>query len=302
MFLEISRLLLTADADDALLGEHSILKEFQGPLALFQPLQHEIFPSCIAMSAHTRFDVAFHLSCGKEYNTPYLVRKIVSNQDQIDLDVISQFDSDGEGLFHAIAFGLSHAVDHSYDTNRKDQDIPPEVWHELERQGNNNFMWRELLKDFLTAGAKDMISNIDNEGRSPFRELLCHAAENGQKGFSNAVSNWLHDLRSSGVDLLEYGTNEREYLLQYPSNYEYCGSEFMEKYDKCPGRHWKGTDCSWPIRLIALSYGPEPEDWVLWFDEWTDRLAGEFWACIEDLESDLSLDESEIFHVPGAWD
>jgi hypothetical protein len=44
--------------------------------------------------------------------------------------------------------------------------------------------------------------------------------------------------------------------------------------------------------IINLTYGPEPEDWQIWFSWPLDEWAGEFWHMVEN---------PELFGVPGAW-
>lgn len=46
------------------------------------------------------------------------------------------------------------------------------------------------------------------------------------------------------------------------------------------------------VYLIGFKYGPEPEDWDIYWDEPTDMFAGEFWELIENPPP----------QIPGAWE
>jgi len=298
-FTKTTNLLLDAGARDALIGEPTVLKAFGISLAGFKFLQGEIYPPGITMSPQFRCDVA-QTFWSAEYNTPLLIKHIVSSQDQVDLAVITLTSGYGSTLFHKIASCLAdpYVVPRGQDS---DLEISPDDLHELDKHGSNRFMGRELLRDCLLAGTVGMISQVDRDGQSPLCKLLGYLGSNGFNDLNEVVSDWLFDLRASGVDLMEYGAAEREYIFRYPDKYKYCGPSITAKANLRSLRYHWGPECPWTCRLITLSYGPEPEDWILWFDEWTDRFAGEFWAGIEDHEPGMQLDENESFQIPGSW-
>ncbi|CAG8960448.1 hypothetical protein HYFRA_00008167 [Hymenoscyphus fraxineus] len=91
---------------------------------------------------------------------------------------------------------------------------------------------------------------------------------------------WLTPLKSFGVDLAKYGEEEK----------------------RTPGSgNWKALFNRWTFRIgfvlipsfMGYQFGPEPDDWVLYWNEPTDRFAGEFWKMIEQGKGD------EV--MPGTW-
>jgi hypothetical protein len=87
------------------------------------------------------------------------------------------------------------------------------------------------------------------------------------------------------VDLEAYGRKEASILSREDSDWP--GREIL----LCR-RHGSFYRFGLYLRLIALEYGPNPEDWKFWFSDPTDQLVGEFWDMVEHPERSM----------PGAWD
>ncbi|KAI0881566.1 uncharacterized protein GGS22DRAFT_172473 [Annulohypoxylon maeteangense] len=90
---------------------------------------------------------------------------------------------------------------------------------------------------------------------------------------------WLKALKLAGIDLNTYGHREHDMFIdndhhfiveQNPSNVLQSRLLFY---------------------LIGFKFGPEPEDWELYWAEPTDELAGDFWDLIE----------NPPLHIPGSW-
>lgn len=100
-------------------------------------------------------------------------------------------------------------------------------------------------------------------------------------------NHWLTPLRCFGVDLVEYGAREKAIFLKQ------CSKIWVFS-----GNH-KGSGGTFSLRavddfeLVGFEYGPEPEDWILWWNEPTDVFAGDFWKMIEEGKGD------EV--MPGTW-
>ncbi|KAH8819423.1 hypothetical protein F5884DRAFT_11225 [Xylogone sp. PMI_703] len=99
----------------------------------------------------------------------------------------------------------------------------------------------------------------------------------------HALCKWLETLRESGINLEQYGKAQAQL-------YKSVGDLFFKLYV-----HIEDTfdwDEASSVRLIAMEFGPNPEDWKLWLSDPTDQFAGEFWDMIESPERSM----------PGAWD
>ncbi|KAI2620421.1 hypothetical protein GGR54DRAFT_601038 [Hypoxylon sp. NC1633] len=88
---------------------------------------------------------------------------------------------------------------------------------------------------------------------------------------------WLEALEEAGVDLVAYGCREHELLLD-PHGHQGLGR-------LC------GPSMDFQIYLIGFKYGSKPTDWEIYWEEPTDRFAGEFWALIE----------NPPLRIPGSW-
>ncbi|KAK2063253.1 hypothetical protein LY76DRAFT_230289 [Colletotrichum caudatum] len=127
--------------------------------------------------------------------------------------------------------------------------------------------------------------------------------------FQAVLKQWLRDLQSAGVDLLEYGRQEA--LVQKFACPEVKGAfdsdaitasrtvvrNEMQEASKdswmmSVDRTFDKSDRYWnPIRITALDYGPEVDDWrVRWLVE-SEAFAGEFWRVVE----------APRVAMPGSW-
>lgn len=99
---------------------------------------------------------------------------------------------------------------------------------------------------------------------------------------SEVLSVILLALKDAGRELLEYGSKEKQ--LQHRGLVD---TDFSVLRVRRGLSQWDTST----IRLIGFDYGPEPEDWRLWWSEPTDEFAGEFWHMIE----------NPWERIPGAW-
>ncbi|OTA68466.1 hypothetical protein K449DRAFT_145961 [Hypoxylon sp. EC38] len=105
--------------------------------------------------------------------------------------------------------------------------------------------------------------------------------EDPLKATPSALRVWLEALEQAGVDLNTYGRREHEIFTNNDS-YHYFGLPWIiEYYYSFPVNYY----------LVDFSYGPEPDDWKLYWSEPTDELAGDFWELIE----------NPPLHIPGSW-
>lgn len=84
-----------------------------------------------------------------------------------------------------------------------------------------------------------------------------------------AVRRWLEDLKESGIDLIEYGKEEKRLLLE-----EECIRSIRYHFsDSRPADSM--------LRLATFTYGPNPEDWSFVWELESEDLVGDFWEMIE---------------------
>ncbi|KAK2057424.1 hypothetical protein LY76DRAFT_594219 [Colletotrichum caudatum] len=152
--------------------------------------------------------------------------------------------------------------------------------------------WRRLARWILPAASLEVLIHPSRgngflDRSSPFfsglRFLYSHfiyfemKKREWRRRMSRAVVMWLEDVRSSGIDLDEYGAAVRK---QYLENAWLKTGEWEISEDRGP-------------RLVDLTVGPMPEDWKLHLD-WDfddEEFAGEFWETVE----------NPPLHIPGGW-
>jgi hypothetical protein len=98
------------------------------------------------------------------------------------------------------------------------------------------------------------------------------------------LKTWLKQLKVLGVDLVEYGKEEKCVLKRAAYATRELGYwEFVKK------KRWYGVGSN--LRLINFTYGPEPDDWKFWFAPVMKDYFMDFWDMIDHPER----------AVPGAW-
>jgi hypothetical protein len=104
------------------------------------------------------------------------------------------------------------------------------------------------------------------------------------------VTLWLEMLYDSGVDLVNYGQNEKE-LRQAGRTTSHCWFDVWPR--KSPQPPIVGTFMPFKkLFWIGFEYGPKPSDWHFWLIEEMDDWFAEFWDMIDHPERAM----------PGAWD
>jgi hypothetical protein len=149
---------------------------------------------------------------------------------------------------------------------------------------------RALIKDLVKSGSN--MHAITRSGLTPILGILqsftyhyrrqpfgLRAYERGNMAFQI----WLKELHDSGVDLENYGREEKRLLESQRVEREWVCNE----YHGSGSRTWR----RFKIRLIGFSYGPEPEEWRFWLVPVMKDYFTDFWDMIEHPERAM----------PGAW-
>lgn len=103
---------------------------------------------------------------------------------------------------------------------------------------------------------------------------------------------WLQILKDGGVNLSKYGRMENVILhderLSTARGVSVC-QPTARAYSRFGTSYSKGHAQVW--YLIGFEFGPNLEDWNIWWNEPTDKFAGDFWNLIENPPQ----------RVPGEW-
>ncbi|KAB5575317.1 hypothetical protein GE09DRAFT_591201 [Coniochaeta sp. 2T2.1] len=138
----------------------------------------------------------------------------------------------------------------------------------------------DCLRGTLEVPITHMVKQYLRHDVIPYRKRFSNARplENAQV----ALQIWLYAVKSAGIDLLSYAA------LEMRSLQEICGrpGKVIVPWPPCQRSGSRAV-----ARLLGITYGPEPEDWQLWWTEPTDVYAGEFWRTVE---RDIPL-------LPGSW-
>ncbi|KAK1716521.1 hypothetical protein BDP67DRAFT_510006 [Colletotrichum lupini] len=116
--------------------------------------------------------------------------------------------------------------------------------------------------------------------------------------FRTVLRQWLRDLRSVGVDLLQYGREETR-ILNSTTSADLRGAfgagaiagsrrhvrnplktreSWMEHVDEIHSK----SDLYWiPIRVVGFDYGPKLRDWRLWWAPEFEVFAADFWKLVD---------------------
>ncbi|KAI8951744.1 hypothetical protein F4801DRAFT_601094 [Xylaria longipes] len=104
--------------------------------------------------------------------------------------------------------------------------------------------------------------------------------------FLGELKVWLRTLKQEGVDLVHYGRRELEILQEEET---YRDWDVAVSYPRRQGELYLYYKA--PFRLIGFTYGPNPEDWVIYLSQPTDLFAGEFFGMINNPQR----------NIPGYW-
>ncbi|KAI8281148.1 hypothetical protein K4K59_008338 [Colletotrichum sp. SAR11_240] len=125
--------------------------------------------------------------------------------------------------------------------------------------------------------------------------------------FQSILRQWLRDLESAGIDLLQYGRDE---ALKLKFTAPHVKGAFDADAILASRRHVRAqlrmreawmqgvdldhprSDLYWlPVRIVGLDYGPQLRQWRLWWAPEFEVFAAEFWAGVER--------PREV--MPGSW-
>ncbi|KAJ2990764.1 hypothetical protein NUW58_g2790 [Xylaria curta] len=155
--------------------------------------------------------------------------------------------------------------------------------------GDVDFDWPGQGVDGILHAIAQMIGRAVWLNSPHARDAETIASEARLNACAKALKVWLALLQRGGFDLAEYGAREKHQLAceqrSSPQRYYIYGEldyDPMQEYVE---------DSGMVIRLIALTYGSEIDDWKFWWSEPTDTFVGQFWEAIE----------PKLLRIPGSW-
>lgn len=285
------------DEDDILI--YALLSSYDGTFDEFLSLRRSVWPDSHFYHldfSWKRMQIAVAMAC--EYSVapaaPAMCRSVLgldngTAQNNLNFRVRTQF---SKTFFHGLATKIVR-------TN----------------EGENLGGWRTLTRDVLRhlADIRDLSQHRDEQrvwkSCSPLLTPLLMLIEVGIKeqpaplGLHRAIRStrsaailsrceksifaWLSDLYEGGIDLMLYGTNEKEHFRDPKC----LPTGLAILYSRPP----RFSDTVYRVRLINFQYGRLPTDWKFWWTEPSDRFAGDFWRLVE------SASRRAAMSVPGAW-
>lgn len=299
---ERRKLIGRLDDDDNL--RLSFLSGFEGTFDEFTSLRSSTWPNdrfCHTEFSQQRMRFAISIACARTnaMAAPSMIRSVLqldSRKSQATLDLCT-CNSFRMTIFH----GLSRKIAITAGT----QDSAD--WHHL----TCDILTHVTDVRVLTQDSDSMLplKFMDTGGRTALKLLIFESIYMGSQSRRPGVKGpsavihfceriivaWLEDLYKSGIDLAEYGRNEKCCHLSdsihtatgvFPSVFAHTvgGFAIFDHYTLL---------CS--LRLVNFQYGRLPTEWKFWWAEPSDKFAGDFWRLIE-LDSTTAA-----MSVPGAW-
>jgi hypothetical protein len=263
--LEISHLLITEAETDELTDIDSVLKllDFQPTLSpkALRLLQQELWFPWASIDIRNRVSLATN----HDRNADTLKLLLGPGPLLKEYFEVQSFGAEFNVLFTTVAGGIGRSC----------------------RNKHGDASWQAFLQEAIGVNAHLCICGRDS---SPLAGFLNSSRLNHTKigPSEQPESYWLESLQRAGANLVEYGRLEKKILKG--SNLWLNISIYHRIYDDDMGFYFNQSFTA--VHIINLTYGPEPEDWQIWFSWPLDEWAGEFWHMVEN---------PELFGVPGAW-
>lgn len=295
------KLIERLDDDDGL--RFALLSGFEGTVDEFARLKSSIWPhDCFYHPdfSQQRMQFAVSIACAKTNATvaPSMLRSVleldsVRSQRTLDFRTCNGF---GRTIFHGLAdkivtsAGTQNSADwhrltcdiltHVTDTKVLTQDSAPTYPYGYYKIGRRTALM-SLISESIYTGPQHCRQGLK---RPNVFIAFCE----------KLVLAWLENLYRSGIDLDEYGSNEKCYQLSDTTDNPFILPSVFSHWIGRTGIH-DDYCLVYSLRLINFQYGRLPTDWKFWWNEPSDEFAGDFWHIVE-LERTRA-----VMSVPGAW-
>jgi hypothetical protein len=315
---ELYRLLLNAGADEILIDNVDLFRSYHGPVNNLKYLQQQAYPPYHRAPMRLRLDVAAAQLASVWHNMPAVLETLLDNNGKINAEITEWSNVKEQTLLHLVLSALAYVQIHSYgswgssqrylDGSLETQDIA--TVDNISKA--HSLLYRRFVRKLVSAGAS--LQSIDSYRHTLLTGMIDRFLTYDSsfpsnwnvgktiKALNETLGDWLFSLLECGVDLQDYGAWETissqnkdfRHSWYYPSRLGNTGNENSDFY--WPFRYSGDFD----IRLLGITYGPRPEDWIFWFSEPSDPFAGDFWAMIEGEEHWRMFEKGWFFETE--WD
>ncbi|KAH8803963.1 hypothetical protein F5882DRAFT_392697 [Hyaloscypha sp. PMI_1271] len=323
---ELYRLLLNAGADEILIDNIDLFRSYQGPVNNLKYLQQQAYPPYHSAPMRLRLDVAATTLASVWHNVPAVLETLLDNNGKINAEITEWTNEEEQTLLQLVLEEFTYLQINSYlafkdfSDNYLDGSLETQDLETVNGTSNVLFLlYRHFICKLISAGAS--LQSIDSDGHTLLTGMICSslncnlalASNNWNvgrtlKALNKTLGDWLFSLLECGVDLQDYGVWETissqnkdfRHFWYYSSRLGNAGNENSDFYQSV--RYSADFD----IRLLGITYGPRPEDWIFWFSEPSDPFAGDFWAMVEGEEHWRMFEkgwffDTEFWRQPRGW-
>jgi len=311
----IIRYFLESGADEDLVDNVRILKNFEGSTSTFKYLQDQFFPPYKTLPINDISRIICEMTSQVHYAD--VASDLLDLQlGDIELcQMIKYAEQTGTSLLNLVfeyLFNVYHLNIFS---------SPGGTYAILK---NETYPGRCLVRRLIQSGASlhypppiDKIKDCldwDNKhgGVTPLWAFVEECLSHPDMKFSQALllmekllrEVWLADLVLLDVDLERYGRDEyacykdSKAREMHGLKIDYLLNRQVRNIELGLDEYCGGDDDCFIIEPIGFQYGPRPEDWHFWFPERTDQFAGDFWNLIE---NGLIERQKDLRRLPGSW-
>jgi hypothetical protein len=323
---ELYRLLLNAGADEILIDNVDLFRSYRGPVNSLKYLQQQAYPPYHRTPMRLRLDVAAEQLASAWHNMPAVLETLLDNNGRINAEITEWSNVKEQTLLHLVLSAFAYVQIHSYglfgpsqrylDGSLETQDIVT-----VDNMSKaHSLLYRRFVRKLVSAGAS--LQSIDSYGDTlltgmidRFLTQLFDSPPNWNvgrtlKALNEHLGDWLFDLFEYGVDLQDYGAWETISSQNKDFRHSWCYSPRLGNTGNENGDFYEQAFLSadFDIRLLKITYGPRPEDWIFWFSEPSDPFAGDFWAMIEGEEHWRMFEkgwfletEWDVWRQPRGW-
>lgn len=189
-----------------------------------------------------------------------------------------------ESLMHSVALRLSDYVSGYYPSNTWPLDNT-EVWFQfaievIRHTPDVHHTSHTYYDPWLAYGEVTALTTLLLHALTMFNIHIEVEKIPEPNALPKSLVLWLRAVRKAGVDLNTYGKREHQLLVDSNvSQQRRMSLNFANNYSVSV------------FRIVGFTYGPNPEDWKVFWNEPTDQFAGQFWGLIE----------NPPLHIPGSW-
>jgi hypothetical protein len=297
---ELYRLLLNAGADEILIDNVDVFRGYRGPVGNLKYLQQQAYPPYHRAPMRLRLDVAAPQLATAWHNMPAVLETLLDNNGKINAEITEWTNEKEQTLLHLVLGAFAYVQIHlcldfeGFPNNYLDGSLEKQDLETVSDTSNvHSLLCRHFICKLISAGAP--LQSIDSDGHTlltgmiygfldwNFTNLSNWTVGRTLKALNKHLVDWLFTLLECGVDLQDYGAWETissqnkdfRHFWYYSPRLGNTGNEKSDLYR--PSRY----SAAFNIRLLGITYGPRPEDWIFWFSEPSDPFTGDFWAMVE---------------------